>query len=215
MARVMKSLILPLTTITQPQQQKHAEAVTIQAVAALYQSQLVALQKAQDVGIGIKELCPFILKTLNNLYSCGINVLISFTVDSESTGEEPKVLVLETPLTVERKRPMRTTMDHSDDIMFCAAGDICVNSLSLVIDSDPVCPMCKKMHMQFVLSLQMMRRRDACHASLMKSFEIEKNECRIKMESCHLSEQMERRVGCCCHMMHQGFTPLSEEQVYW
>lgn len=88
----------------------------------------------------MEELCLFILKTLNNVYSCGTSVLKSFSIDTESSGDDPNPSILETPPGAERKRP--AAVNHG--VMFCVAGEICVNTPSMVSDSDPVCSMCNK-----------------------------------------------------------------------
>jgi hypothetical protein len=119
---------------------KHAEAAMIQAVASLHQAQLAALQKAQDMGISTDELRPFIMKTLNNVYSCGRSVLKLFAIDTDSSCDDPNIIVLETPPIADRKRPA-----IGSGHMLCAAGDhVCVYIPRKVTDSDPVCPMCKK-----------------------------------------------------------------------
>jgi hypothetical protein len=120
------------------------------------------------MGVSIEELRPFILKTLNNVYSCGKSVLKSFSIDTDSSRDDPHVIILETPPTAKRKRP---AVDDCASSMLCAAGELCVNIPSTVSDSDPVCPMRDKLHMQFV-SLLMMIKRHAWHVMWMKNFEI-------------------------------------------
>jgi hypothetical protein len=118
---------------------KHAEAATIQAVASLHQAQLAALQKAQDMGIGTDELRPFIMKTLNNVFSCGNSVLKSFAINTNSFGDDSDVIVLETTPLANRKRPA-----IGDGRLLCAAGEVCVNIPRAVTEKDSVCPMCNK-----------------------------------------------------------------------
>jgi hypothetical protein len=121
---------------------KHAEAAMLQAVASFHQSQLAALQKAQELGIGTDDLRPFILKTLNDLYSCGGSVLKSLSYERNYIDAEPEVAFLETCRALERKRPVE--QDHNGDVMLvCAAGDNCVEAFRKVNKNDPVCPICK------------------------------------------------------------------------
>jgi hypothetical protein len=84
---------------------KHAEAATLQAVAAFHQSQLAALQKAQDLGIDADDLRPFILKTLNDLYSDGGSGLNSLSNKTNPTAEDMgDVIILEACKSIGRKR---------------------------------------------------------------------------------------------------------------
>jgi hypothetical protein len=48
---------------------KQADDATMQAITGMYQSQLEALQKAQNMCVTAEELRPFILKTLTYLYN--------------------------------------------------------------------------------------------------------------------------------------------------
>jgi len=81
---------------------KHTEAATtLQAVASFHQSQLAALQKAQDLGIGNDVLRPFILKTLNDLYSSGGSVL-----NSLQKKQNPQMMTLKS-FSLKRADPLR------------------------------------------------------------------------------------------------------------
>ena len=118
---------------------KHADAATLQAAASFHQSQLAALQKAQDLGIGNDVLRPFILKTLNDLYSSGGSVLKSLPNKTKPADDDTEIIFIETCRSVERKRPV-----DNNKALLCAAGDNCVEASNTVNKDDPVCPMCKK-----------------------------------------------------------------------
>lgn len=128
---------------------QHSKAVTLQAVSGIYQSQLDSLQKAKSMGVTAEELCPFILRTLANLYSSSDEALKKLGHNNTMTNTDPEVAFVEIRKMlvgtegntdcVDKKRPA-----NNDGLMYCAAGECCVEIPRTVIDSGPVCPVCEK-----------------------------------------------------------------------
>ena len=153
---------------------KHAEAATLQAVTGIFQSQLAAIQKAQDMGFSAKKLRPFMLSTLTNLYSCGGAVLKNLGHNNIDSDDDPQNTFVGIRKSLEGEMLIDDDDDDSDDDdedddgsaeFGCAAGDCCIeSSLKEISDDDPRCQVCNRRAHSLCITV------DDCKSACLKFF---------------------------------------------
>jgi hypothetical protein len=126
---------------------QHAAAASLQAISGMFHTQLDALERAKKMGVNEKDLRPFILHTLSNLYTSSDTAMKKLGHHVTGREDDPEVTFLGVRKSLERKmaneRADEMESEPEDDCE-CAAGYMCLKKDVEIVLNDPKCDVCKR-----------------------------------------------------------------------
>jgi uncharacterized protein YbgA (DUF1722 family) len=84
---------------------QHGEVVSLQVISGMFHTQLDALERVKKMGVSEKDLCPFILHTLVNLYTSSDIAMKNLGHYVANHEKDPEVKFLEN-----QKKSLETKM---------------------------------------------------------------------------------------------------------